>query len=202
MKTIRSNEFKKYGLVLDIDTKEIVEYLKNKAKMPENGNIYIPHEDEFYLLKEVKEIEKKYFGQLSLQAGYCNGFNTKLNCLEYHATHEINVAATDLVLILGHYNDIKNDQIKVEDLEIFKVNKGETILVYPGTLHFSPCRVDDSGFKMAVFLHKGRNLPLESKTSDPKLWAVNKWLYAHKDTKQARDGAYVGIVGENIEIKY
>ena len=58
MKTIRSNEFKKYGLVLDIDTKEIVEYLKNKAKMPENGNIYIPHEDEFYLLEEVKEIEK------------------------------------------------------------------------------------------------------------------------------------------------
>ena len=55
---------------------------------------------------------------------------------------------------------------------------------------------------MAVFLHKGTNLPLESKTSDPKLWAVNKWLYAHKDTKQARDGAYVGIVGENIEIKY
>ena len=30
MKTIRSNEFKKYGLVLDIDTKEIVEYLRNK----------------------------------------------------------------------------------------------------------------------------------------------------------------------------
>ena len=28
--------------------------------------------------------------------------------------------------------------------------------------------------------------------------AVNKWLMAHKDTQEAENGAYVGLVGKNI----
>ena len=202
MKSIKDKEFSEYGLVLDVDTTEIVDYLLKKAKMPNENNIYVPHEEEFYSLKSVKGIENKYFGQIALQAGYCNGFNTKLNCMEYHATHEINIAATDLVLILGKYTDIKNNQVKAEDFKIFKMNKGEAILVYPGTLHYSPCRVSDSGFRMAVFLHKGTNLPLTSEKYDSLLWATNKWLLAHKDSGPAKSGAHIGIIGENIEIKY
>lgn len=202
MKSINDLEFLEYGKVLNIDSTEIVDYLLNKAKMPLKNNIYVPHEDDFYNLNSVKIIENKYFGQLLLQAGYCNGFNTKLNCMEFHATHEINVAATDLALILGKYSDIKDGKVNVNDLKIFKMKKGDAILVYPGTLHFSPCRLSDDGFKMAVFLHKGTNLPLINETDDKMLWQVNKWLLAHPNTAQAQNGAYVGIVGENIEIKY
>jgi len=35
---------------------------------------------------------------------------------------------------------------------------------------------------------------------DARLRACNKWLYAHKDAPEAADGAYIGIVGENIDI--
>ena len=46
-------------------------------------------------------------------------------------------------------------------------------------------------------------MDLENKPKfDDKLWKVNKWLYAHKDTKEASNGAYIGIVGENIKVEY
>ena len=31
--------------------------------------------------------------------------------------------------------------------------------------------------------------------------ARNKWLLAHKDSREAHNGAHVGLVGENIDIK-
>ena len=36
---------------------------------------------------------------------------------------------------------------------------------------------------------------------DKLLFAKNKWLIAHKDTSEAKNGAFVGLVGENIDIK-
>ena len=35
---------------------------------------------------------------------------------------------------------------------------------------------------------------------DRLLRARNKWLLAHPDSLEAADGAYVGLVGENIDI--
>ena len=35
---------------------------------------------------------------------------------------------------------------------------------------------------------------------DPQLWACNKWLLAHPDSAEAKAGAYVGLVGENVHI--
>ena len=44
-------------------------------------------------------------------------------------------------------------------------------------------------------------LPITLKNAkDKMLWAANKWLIAHKDTAEAKDGAHVGITGENIDI--
>ena len=31
-------------------------------------------------------------------------------------------------------------------------------------------------------------------------WGCNKWLLAHPDAPEAAQGAYVGLVGENIDI--
>ena len=71
-------------------------------------------------------------------------------------------------------------------------------MLYPGVLHFSPCRTSKEGFHVAVILSKGTNLDLkESHPEDPWLWKTNKWLLAHKDTVQASQGAYVGITGNN-----
>ena len=35
---------------------------------------------------------------------------------------------------------------------------------------------------------------------DKTLWACNKWLLAHADSSEAKQGAYVGLTGENIDI--
>ena len=35
---------------------------------------------------------------------------------------------------------------------------------------------------------------------DVRFWARNKWLLAHAESKEAASGAYVGLIGENIDI--
>ena len=62
--------------------------------------------------------------------------------------------------------------------------------------------LEDKGFKAVVVLPKGTNYDLtfkpESTKEDKLLTAVNKWLIAHEDAKI--DGAFNGLVGENITI--
>nr|MCR4851151.1 DUF4867 family protein [Lachnospiraceae bacterium] len=35
---------------------------------------------------------------------------------------------------------------------------------------------------------------------DKWMTACNKWLIAHAEASEAKDGAYVGLTGENIDI--
>ena len=35
---------------------------------------------------------------------------------------------------------------------------------------------------------------------DKRLFAKNKWLIAHPDTDEAKQGAVIGITGENVDI--
>ena len=37
-------------------------------------------------------------------------------------------------------------------------------------------------------------------TEDKMLWARNKWLLAHPDSAEAKQGAYIGLKGENITV--
>lgn len=48
---------------------------------------------------------------MPIQIGYCNGHNSKLNALEYHRDSEINIAATDMILMLGLLTDVNDDYI-------------------------------------------------------------------------------------------
>jgi hypothetical protein len=36
---------------------------------------------------------------------------------------------------------------------------------------------------------------------DKQLWARNKWLLAHADSAEAKQGAFQGLVGKNIDIE-
>ena len=60
----------------------------------------------YAVMKELAEIT---YGELPIQIGYCNGHNCMLNALEYHRSSEVNVAATDAVLMLGSQQDITKD---------------------------------------------------------------------------------------------
>ena len=145
---------------------------------------------------------------MPIQIGYCNGVNSTYNGFEYHKGSEINVAVTDFMLVLGHVWDIRDNQFFVGDEKVFFVPKGTAIEMYQTTLHLSPCKVSDDGFKDIVILPRGTNTPLEKKekNADPEsalLLQKNKWVIAHKDRKQlVSQGAHIGLIGNNKELHY
>ncbi|EGD49630.1 hypothetical protein Cpap_4071 [Ruminiclostridium papyrosolvens DSM 2782] len=207
IKSILDEAFLKYGKVLDqYDFSQCIEITKTKG-IPDSGNVYVASDDELMSTAIAKELSNRFYGNMPIQIGYCNGNSTMLNALEYHKGSEIDVAVTDLVLILADIRDIKHNQLPSTSTEIFFVPQGTAVELYGTTLHFAPCKVSDNGFMSIIVLPEGTNQPLPSIPSpiceeDKLLWMQNKWLIAHKDSIPASKGACVGITGENIEIKY
>ena len=106
--SVNSKEFKEYGRVIkNVDFSALVEAMK-KTPCPE-GVVYEPSIAELEALDVAKEIANVTYGEMPIQIGYCNGHNCMLNALEYHRDSEINVAATDAVLMLGLMKDVEDD---------------------------------------------------------------------------------------------
>ena len=194
--------FRKYGKVIrNIDFSALTEAMK-KTPVPSDV-VYEPSIAELEALPVAKEIEKVFYGELPIQIGYCNGHNKKLNAVEYHRNSEINVAVTDLVLLIGHQQDIEKDfTYDTSKVEAFLVPAGTGIEVYATTLHYAPCHVNEAGFQCVVVLPKGTNTELTFDTAaegeDKLLTAKNKWLIAHEEA--AIEGAFNGLKGENVGI--
>lgn len=153
--------------------------------------------------EDMKVLSNEVYGGMPIQIGYCNGYNNKLNALEYHRDSEINIAATDLVLLLGFKQDITdNFEYDSSKVQAFLVPKGTAIEVYATTLHYAPCNTNEDGFKCVVVLPKGTNTEIDFSLSkegeNSLLFAKNKWLIAHKDANI--DNAINGIKGINIEL--
>ena len=194
--------FRKYGQVLDgYDFTGLIKEMKH-TPVPEDV-IYVPSVEELEARDVMKDLQNKGYGGLPIQIGYCNGHNKKLNAVEYHRNSEINVAVTDLVLLIGHQQDIEPDHTyDTSRIEAFLVPAGTGIEVYATTLHYAPCHVNEGGFQCVVVLPKGTNTDLTFQTEktgeDSLMTAKNKWLIAHEDAKI--EGAFNGLKGENITI--
>ena len=194
--------FRKYGQVLEgYDFTGLIKEMKH-TPVPEDV-IYVPSVEELEALDIMKDLQNKGYGGLPVQIGYCNGHNKKLNAVEYHRNSEINVAVTDLVLLIGHQQDIEPDHTyDTSKIEAVLVPAGTGIEVYATTLHYAPCHVNEGGFQCVVVLPKGTNTDLTFQTEktgeDSLMTAKNKWLIAHEDAKIA--GAFNGLKGENITI--
>lgn len=194
--------FRKYGQVLEgYDFTGLIKEMKH-TPVPEDV-IYVPSVEELEALDVMKKLQNKGYGGLPIQIGYCNGHNKKLNAVEYHRNSEINVAVTDLVLLIGHQQDIEPDHTyDTSKIEAFLVPAGTGIEVYATTLHYAPCHVNEGGFQCVVVLPKGTNteltFPTEKTGEDSLMTAKNKWLIAHEDAKI--EGAFNGLKGENITI--
>jgi hypothetical protein len=205
IKKITDNEFKKYGQVLrNYDCSELLEKMKS-TPLPSDV-IYEPSIKELEDLKIAEQLRVREFGELPIQIGYCNGNNFMLNAVEYHRSSEVNVAVTDLILLLGWQQDIEEDYTyATSNIEAFLVPAGTAIEVYATTLHYAPCNANEGGFRCVVVLPKDTNLSLENKNEkfgeDALLFAKNKWLIGHKDTDLGQQGAFIGLVGENISLK-
>ena len=194
--------FRKYGQVLEgYDFTGLMKEMKH-TPVPEDV-IYVPSVEELEALDVMKDLQNKGYGGLPIQIGYCNGHNKKLNAVEYHRNSEINVAVTDLILLIGHQQDIEPDHTyDTSKIEAFLVPAGTGIEVYATTLHYAPCHVNEGGFQCVVVLPKGTNTDLTFQTEktgeDSLMTAKNKWLIAHEDAKI--EGAFNGLKGENITI--
>ncbi|MBR1856631.1 MAG: DUF4867 family protein [Oribacterium sp.] len=203
-----TESFKTYGRVVEgYDFSEITEYMEANTPIPEAGNVYVPSVPEMEALAEKEKVEKIIYGGMPIQIGYCNGRNTTYNGFEYHKGSEINVAVTDFMLCLGHVWDIKDNTYDIKDVQVFFVPKGTAIEMYQTTLHLSPCRVTDEGFKGVVILPKGTNTPLEKLEPKDKegrlLLQRNKWVIAHPEREPlVKQGAVTGVIGPNKELHY
>lgn len=204
IKSVTDKEFKKYGQVLkNYDCTEIIKKMGN-TPLPSDVT-YEPSIKELEDLKIAEELRKREFGELPIQIGYCNGNNYLLNAVEYHRSSEINIAITDLILLIGCQQDIEDDySYNTANIEAFLVPAGTIIEVYATTLHYAPCNANEGGFKCVVVLPRDTNLSLENEIEktgeDALLFARNKWLIGHKDTDLGSQGAFIGLVGENIHI--
>ena len=109
IKSVYSPEFGTYGRVIDgYDCEELLQKRKEHTPVPEDV-VYVPSDAVLEGIEAVKAVEHNLYGQMPIQAGYCNGHNRKLNAVEYHRDSEINVAVSDLILILGRQQEIGTD---------------------------------------------------------------------------------------------
>lgn len=204
--SVTDEEFKKFGKVVKgVKVDQILKALEEKTPCPEEAPDYVAEEPELQSLPQAKVLADTLFGGMPAQFGWCNGHNTKLNCFEYHRSSEFNLGTEDFILLLALESDIdENFHIDSAKTMAFKVPAGVLVEVYATSLHYAPCMVTDDGFRVAVVLPKGTNTDidkLDAKNEEDKwLWARNKWLIAHADSAEAKQGAYVGLVGENISI--
>ncbi len=205
--TVFDSEFREYGRVIPFAGEAFEKACEKACEMPPSGTVYKPDipelEQDGLLEKACHELR----GDGSCQVGCCWGYNSLLNCLEYHRASEHNIAVSDLVLLLAKQTEMEGMDLPAGKVKAFFVPKGTTVEVYATTLHFAPCQVSDDGFRCIVILPRGTNHPLEKprpETGDGRLlWAKDKWLIANpENTATVRKGAYPGLHGENFNVKY
>ncbi len=206
---VTDTSFGKYGRVItNVDVTELVDALK-KTPIPE-GVVYEPSVAELEATAAMEPLSRVTFGEMPIQIGYCNGHNELLNAVEYHRTSEINIAATDAILIIGLQQDIEKDfTYDTAKMEAFLIPAGVAVEVYATTLHYAPCGVEGAGFQVAVVLPKGTNYPLEKQheavkisvtpDEDALITATNKWLIGHKEGG-LEEGNFLGLKGKNLNV--
>ena len=211
--SVEDSEFAPYGrIVKGYDFSDITKYMKEHTDIPKEGNTYVPGVEDMEKLPVKHKLEVGLYGGMPIQIGYCNGRNSTYNGFEYHKGSEINVAVTDFMLVLGHRWEIKNNHYDNKDAKVFFVERGCAIEMFETTLHLSPLKVCDEGFKGVVILPQGTNTPLteeEKESIDKKdaeqilLLHRNKWVIAHpKREPLIKQGAHPGIIGDNKELFY
>lgn len=209
--SVKDPAFRAYGRVVDnVDMTQLIEALK-KTPVPE-GVTYKPSVPELEAVDAFEKLSEVAYGEMPIQIGCCNGHNSRLNAMEYHRDSEINVAATDAVLLLGLKAEVEEDfTYDTAKVKAFLVPAGTAVEVYATTLHYAPCGVDGKGFQVAIVLPRGTNYPLKSAHAKPDeqngekvnedalLTAVNKWLIGHAEGGLP-EGSFLGLKGKNLDI--
>ncbi|MBQ8110391.1 MAG: DUF4867 family protein [Clostridia bacterium] len=196
--------FKPYGKVLEgYETNELCDAMM-KIELPEGVN-YEPGIDSLEACAIYRPLQDRAYGGMPIQLGLCWGHNTRLNCLEYHRDSEVNIGTHDFVLLLAKEDEIMDGVLDTALVKAFRVPAGVPVEVFATTLHYAPCHTNAAdGFRVAIVLPKGTNTakPDYEAACEEDKWmtARNKWLLAHPDSAEAKNGAHIGLKGDNIDI--
>lgn len=204
---VTAPEFTRYGRVVsgyETECAAITAALTAHTPLPE-GTGYVPEDPALQTLPEAAVLGTSLYGGMPVQFGWCNGHNTKLNCLEYHRDSELNLGTRDFILLLAKREEMENGRLNTEKVAAYYVPAGVLVEVYATTLHYAPCSAKaGEGFKVLIVLPKGTNGPKPSVTvrneEDKCLAACNKWLLAHAESAEAKGGAPVLLDGVNVDI--
>ena len=196
--------FAPYGKILEgYDTRELLDTLTAVTPLPE-GVEYVPSQPELEALPIARLLASNAYGGMPIQLGWCNGHNTRLNCLEYHRDSELNCGTEDFILLVAREDDIIDGRLDTGTVKAFRAPAGVMVEVYATTLHYAPAD-PEKGFRVLIALPRGTNSPKPEVTAfnseDKTLWACNKWLLAHPESNEAAQGAFVGLDGVDIDIQ-
>lgn len=199
---VTDEAFRQYGKVIkDLDVSDIITAM-SETPCPDDV-VYEPSIESLEACKSAQSVSDSLYGGMPIQIGYCNGHNRKLNALEYHRSSEVDVAGTELILLLGRQQDITADfTYDTALVKAFRVPAGTAVELYATTLHYAPCHAQEGGFRCAIVLPKDTNLELTFRHEggeDSHLTAKNKWLLGHPEGGLPEKSP-MGLVGENIEL--
>ena len=208
IKPVTGRAFKPFGRVIKgYYLRSLLEEME-KTECPSDRVVYESSVRSLETLKINKQLSEEAYGGMPIQIGYCNGRNHLLNAVEYHRDSELNLACTDLILLVGKRQDIGRDYTyDTGKMQAFLVKKGTLVELYSTTLHYAPISASENeSFRCVVVLPKGTNEPLPAcrgkahTKEDQLLTHVNKWLIAHPESGLDKDGAFVGLKGENLRL--
>ena len=202
--SVYDEAFRPYGRVVEGYPVEGI--LKALAETPcTDAVVYEPRIEALHQAENAEAIGTALFGGMPFQLGFCNGVNTKLNCLEWHRDSEFNLGTEDFILLIAKQDEIIDGKLDTAKVKAFKAPAGVLVECYATTLHYAPCSAKaGQGFRVLIGLPLNTNTDYRpgggANTMDAMLWARNKWLIAHPEASEAAAGAYVGLTGENIDI--
>ena len=109
--------FREYGRIVEglPTASRLLARLAALTPVPE-GVEYVASDAALEALPEAAWLREHVFGGMPIQLGWCNGHNSRLNCLEYHRDSEVDAGATDFILLLA-----KREQIVAHSLDTSKV---------------------------------------------------------------------------------
>ena len=196
--------FAPYGRV--VEGYDVAPLLAALEKTPLTDSVvYVPREELLHQAEGADKVGEALFGGMPFQLGWCNGRNTRLNCLEFHRDSEFNLGTEDFILLIAKQGEIVDGVLDTACVKAFRVPAGVLVECYATTLHYAPCHTDAAkGFRVMVALPAGTNTDYRpeggANTMDRMLWARNKWLLAHAESAEAAQGAVVALDGVNIDI--
>ena len=198
--------FRRYGQVHEWFP--VTELLGALSKTPvTDAVVYTASDPGLEALAAAQAVSQNLYGGMPVQIGWCNGHNTKMDCLEYHRNSELVLGDTAFILLVACLSDVTDGKLDTSLVEAYYVPRGVLVECYATTLHYAPCHLDpEEGFRVMIALPRGTNAEKPGITpltqEDRLLWACNKWVLAHEASEEAAQGAWVGLVGQVVDIAW